>query len=160
MRLALIIHAGDHRNSAGKFRHGFSEFGDIDQGFSSPGKFVQLLYFSMSRSPNPANLPGPWDSYLWLCGGQRRIWDQHTLCYCPRYCEIVRAGEVYLIDHVYFSRPGPRVVQGLEILAQLTHPEIFSGLVPPNVVAKLDRSTLVGSSRPNLAECFRPYPGG
>ncbi|MCH8744508.1 MAG: ABC transporter substrate-binding protein [Chloroflexi bacterium] len=72
----------------------------------------------------------------------------------------VQSGEVYLIDHVYFSRPGPRVVQGLEILAQLTHPEIFSGLIPPNVVAKLDPSTLDGASRPNLADCFRPYPGG
>ena len=67
---------------------------------------------------------------------------------------------MYLIDHVYFSRPGPRVVQGLEILAQLTHPEIFSGLLPPNVVAKLDPSTLGGASRPNLADCFRAYPGG
>ena len=43
----------------------------------------------------------------------------------------VAAGEVYLIDHAYFSCPGPRVVDGLEILAQLTHPELFSGMVPP-----------------------------
>lgn len=69
----------------------------------------------------------------------------------------VRAGEVYLIDHVYFSRPGPRVVQGLEILAQLTHPQIFSGLVPANTVAKLDRDLLARFGNTNLAKCFRPY---
>ena len=50
----------------------------------------------------------------------------------------VATGEVYLIDHTYFSCPGPRVVDGLEILAQLTHPEMFSGLIPPGVVVKLD----------------------
>ena len=50
----------------------------------------------------------------------------------------VRSGEVYLIDHAYFSCPGPRVVIGLEILAQLTHPDLFSGLIPPGAVVKLD----------------------
>ena len=69
----------------------------------------------------------------------------------------VQAGEVYLIDHVYFSCPGPRVVQGLEILAQLTHPELFSGLVPPNTVMKLDptRGSTPGSQ--DGSNCFRPY---
>ena len=71
----------------------------------------------------------------------------------------VQSGEVYLIDHVYFSRPGPRVVQGLEILAQLTHPEIFSGYIPANAVAKLEASQLVGSSPEQLPEFFRPFEG-
>ena len=69
----------------------------------------------------------------------------------------VQSGEVYLIDHVYFSRPGPRVVQGLEILAQLTHPEVFSGYIPANTVAKLDASLLAGSSPEQLATFFRPH---
>ena len=38
----------------------------------------------------------------------------------------VRAGEVWAVDATsYFSRPGPRVVQGAEILARIIHPEIF-----------------------------------
>ena len=41
----------------------------------------------------------------------------------------VAAGEVYLLDHTYFSSPGPRIADGLEILAQLTHPPAFQ---PPN----------------------------
>jgi len=71
----------------------------------------------------------------------------------------VQTGEVYLIDHVYFSRPGPRVVQGLEILAQLTHPEIFHGLVPPDSVLKLDPAMAGETSPEEINRCFRPYPG-
>ena len=69
----------------------------------------------------------------------------------------VQTGEVYLIDHVFFSRPGPRVVRGLEILAQLTHPDVFSGLIPPDSVLKLDPGT-AGGGPGGIARCFRPYP--
>lgn len=42
----------------------------------------------------------------------------------------VRTGRVYATDgSAYFSRPGPRIVESLEILAHLIHPEIFSA--PP-----------------------------
>ncbi len=38
-----------------------------------------------------------------------------------------RANRVWLADgSAYFSRPGPRIVDGLEILAHILHPEIFS----------------------------------
>jgi iron complex transport system substrate-binding protein len=38
----------------------------------------------------------------------------------------VRRGEVWAVDATsYFSRPGPRVVDGVEILARILHPEIF-----------------------------------
>jgi iron complex transport system substrate-binding protein len=51
----------------------------------------------------------------------------------------VRAGEVYIVDSpAYFSRPGPRIVTGLEILAQILHPELFHGLAPPESAVKLD----------------------
>ncbi len=70
----------------------------------------------------------------------------------------VRTGEVYLIDPVYFSVPGPRVVTGLEILAQLTHPEIFSGLIPPDTTLKLNPD-LTAESRPaEIGDCFLTWP--
>ena len=72
----------------------------------------------------------------------------------------VQSGEVYIIDHVFFSRPGPRVAQGLEILAQLTHPELFSGLIPPDTVAKLDPDCLKDTPTENIARCFRSFPCG
>ncbi len=38
----------------------------------------------------------------------------------------VQRGEVWAVDATsYFSRPGPRVVEGAEILARILHPEIF-----------------------------------
>jgi iron complex transport system substrate-binding protein len=38
----------------------------------------------------------------------------------------VRSNEVWAVDATsYFSRPGPRVVDGCEILARILHPEIF-----------------------------------
>ena len=69
----------------------------------------------------------------------------------------MKNGEVYLIDHSYFSRPGPRVIEGLEILAELTHPELFSGLVPNGAVVKLDAERYAGLPARGLVECFIPY---
>jgi iron complex transport system substrate-binding protein len=39
----------------------------------------------------------------------------------------VKLGRVYITDgNAYFNRPGPRLVDSLEILAEILHPEIFS----------------------------------
>ncbi len=39
----------------------------------------------------------------------------------------VRTGRVYLTDgNQYFNRPGPRLVESLEILAEILHPDVFS----------------------------------
>lgn len=39
----------------------------------------------------------------------------------------VREGRVYAVDaNSYFARPGPRVVDGTELLAHLIHPELFA----------------------------------
>lgn len=41
-------------------------------------------------------------------------------------------GQIYLFDaNSYFSRPGPRIVDGLEILAKTIHPELMKGYDPP-----------------------------
>jgi iron complex transport system substrate-binding protein len=38
----------------------------------------------------------------------------------------VRDHRVFLADgNQYFNRPGPRIVESLEILAEILHPEIF-----------------------------------
>jgi len=39
----------------------------------------------------------------------------------------VREGRVYAVDaNSYFARPGPRVIEGTELLAHLIHPELFA----------------------------------
>jgi len=44
----------------------------------------------------------------------------------------VRTGKVFAVNgNAYFSRPGPRLINGLEILAQLIHPEEIAGSLSP-----------------------------
>src|SRR5262249_14152331 len=46
----------------------------------------------------------------------------------------VRQGRVYAVDgKAYFSRPGPRMVDSLELLAELIHPELFAGWGPRGI---------------------------
>ena len=72
--------------------------------------------------------------------------------------QAVRAREVYVVDHVYFSRPGPRIVMGLEILAQIVHPELFHDLIPAATALKLALPPGQACPPAALAEHFRPYP--
>jgi iron complex transport system substrate-binding protein len=37
----------------------------------------------------------------------------------------VKSGAIHPIDDNLISRPGPRVVDGLEALAEIIHPELF-----------------------------------
>ena len=69
----------------------------------------------------------------------------------------VKSGEVYMIDHVYFSRPGPRIVKGLEITAELTNPDLFHGMIPANTVLKLDQYKARSVPISNIDSCFHPY---
>jgi iron complex transport system substrate-binding protein len=50
----------------------------------------------------------------------------------------VRNNRVYAIDaSAYTSRSGPRLVVGLEILAEMIHPELFAGLIPESGALRL-----------------------
>lgn len=47
-------------------------------------------------------------------------------------------GQVYIVDaNSYFSRPSPRIVDGIEILAKTIHPEIFKYDLPADSVLNL-----------------------
>jgi len=37
----------------------------------------------------------------------------------------VKNGAIYPIDDILISRPGPRIIDGLEALARIIHPELF-----------------------------------
>ncbi len=51
----------------------------------------------------------------------------------------VQNNRVYVIDaSAYTSRLGPRLVTGLEIMAEIIHPELFSGMIPEGAVARWD----------------------
>ena len=63
-----------------------------------------------------------------------RGWDR-----IPAY----RSHSIYAVNaSAYFSRPGPRIVRGLEILAQIIHPELFHESSNPGEMKKIDLSFL------------------
>jgi iron complex transport system substrate-binding protein len=50
----------------------------------------------------------------------------------------VKAGRVFAVNgHAFFSRPGPRLVDGLELLAHIVHPEISPTQLSPDHVQKI-----------------------
>ncbi|MGH7381292.1 MAG: cobalamin-binding protein [Candidatus Methylomirabilales bacterium] len=52
----------------------------------------------------------------------------------------VRQGKVFAVNgHAYFSRSGPRLVDGTEILAHLVHPELFRDPIPAGAAATVQR---------------------
>ncbi len=51
----------------------------------------------------------------------------------------VHEGRVYAVDaNSYFARPGPRVVEGTELLAHLIHPKLFSWDGPASAYKRLE----------------------
>lgn len=51
----------------------------------------------------------------------------------------VRQGRVYAVDgNAYFSRPGPRIVESLELMAELLHPNECAGWGPRDAWQALD----------------------
>ena len=50
----------------------------------------------------------------------------------------VQTGRVYAVHgSAYFNRPGPRIIMGLQILAEIIHPEIFPRTTPPEAWQRL-----------------------
>jgi iron complex transport system substrate-binding protein len=59
---------------------------------------------------------------------ERTQQDLQQLAEHPRWNQLqaVQHGKVYVTDgNAYFNRPGPRLVESLEILAEILHPEQF-----------------------------------
>ena len=127
-----------------------------DQTILEPGCPARRLYWDEVLEFAPEKL------YVDLCSSDlaRNTREVPWLAAQPGWSRLpaVAEGEVYLIDHAYFSRPGPRVVEGLEILAQLTHPGLFSGLIPAGVVAKLDAEAAAECPAEAIGRCFVPFP--
>ena len=50
----------------------------------------------------------------------------------------VQSGRVYIADgNAYFNRPGPRIVESVEMLAEMLHPEECAGLAPEGAYIRL-----------------------
>jgi iron complex transport system substrate-binding protein len=72
---------------------------------------------------------------LACCGYRpnRTLKDLPTLRQYPGWESLpaVQRGHVHIVDgSAYFNRPGPRIVDSLEILAEIIHPDLFRGRFP------------------------------
>jgi len=69
----------------------------------------------------------------------------------------VQSGQVYIVDSpAFFSRPGPRIVDGLEILARIIHPELFSGMYAAGGSLKLTWEEAQPIRSQKLSSRFEP----
>jgi iron complex transport system substrate-binding protein len=72
---------------------------------------------------------------LALCGNplERALQEAAALATNPSWNRLraVREGHVVTVDgNAYFSRPGPRIVDSLEMLAAIVHPELYDHRMP------------------------------
>jgi iron complex transport system substrate-binding protein len=122
----------------------------------SPGCPAQRLAWTTIRDYDPEILViTPCSSGL-----ERSLRELYSLVEQDGWWDLqaVRARQVYVIEHDYFSRPGPRIVMGLEILAQIVHPELFSDMIPAATALKLELPPGCTCPPAALAGYFRPYP--
>jgi len=69
----------------------------------------------------------------------------------------VRANRLFLLHHGPFSRPGPRLVEGVEILARVLHPQLWGQPLAPGAALQL-RLPPGRRCRPHqLRDFFEPY---
>jgi iron complex transport system substrate-binding protein len=75
-------------------------------------------------------------------GTEQAIAQAKQLLQQPGWSDLpaVQNDRVYAVDaNAYFARPGPRVVDGVELLAHLIHPEIFDWPGPREAFQKITR---------------------
>ncbi len=75
---------------------------------------------------------------------ERTMEEIKTTRFPPGWSKLpaVREGHVFAVDaSSYFSRPGPRLATGVEILGRVLHPDRVSVALPASAVARVDRTS-------------------
>lgn len=91
---------------------------------------------------------------------ERTVRLAQSLPALPQWNELpaVQSGRVFAVDaDSYFARPGPRVVDGVELLAHLIHPDRFPWMGPPQSYAQVKTKTCESCNLPFLCgteECW------
>lgn len=85
---------------------------------------------------------------LTVCGFDvpRTLREVQAIASRPEWRDLpaVRAGRVYATDAgSFFSRSGPRIVDGLEILAAILHPEVAPWAIPLGAASRVPGQTVV-----------------
>ena len=96
-----------------------------------------------ARVPWQAVVDAAPDVLVLACCGfdvDRTLADVPQLTALPGWGSLpaVQAGEVWAVDgSAYFSRPGPRLVDSLEMLAEILHPDRFPRRFPPSACRRV-----------------------
>jgi hypothetical protein len=69
----------------------------------------------------------------------------------------IRSSNTYIVNSEYFDRPGPRVVDGIEILAQIMHPSLDICRIPPNAVVRLRYPGTIPARPEEIVDMYHPY---
>ncbi|MFQ5490777.1 MAG: cobalamin-binding protein [Phycisphaerae bacterium] len=98
--------------------------------FSAPGRHSDVIEWSRVVAFDPQII------VVMPCGFDlsRSLEEARSLTSLPRWADLTAAKtrQVYVVDgNAYFNRSGPRVVDSLEILAAIFHPDRFS--LPPHI---------------------------
>ena len=132
-----------------------------EDGLGEPGGPVQRLEWSQVLGYAPEFI------FLIPCAmdNARTLQEVPYLASKDGWSELpaVRGGNVYIVNSDFYSVPGPRVVTGLEVMAQLIHPDLVMNKIPADSVLKLHADSAVTHDADSIARRFRPYinpPGG
>ena len=109
--------------------------GGID-GLAKVGQVSKKITWNMIQEYQPEII------ILMPCGFtvERTLEELDLLYQRPGWNELpaIKEGRLFAVNgHAYFNRSGPRLVDGLEILAQIIHPEIFSWHATPDAARRL-----------------------
>ncbi|HEV2045648.1 MAG TPA: cobalamin-binding protein [Chthoniobacterales bacterium] len=93
--------------------------------FAQPGEHSSWIDWAQLIDADPEVI------LLLPCGFKiaQTVADLELLTQNPAWPQLraVRSGQVYLIDgHQFFNRPGPRLVESAEIVAEILHPDVFA----------------------------------
>ncbi|KAG0615481.1 hypothetical protein M758_5G044700 [Ceratodon purpureus] len=104
------------------------------EGLQKPGCPPETLHFQRltAYAPEVLILAPRWSSL------DRSLAEMEILGRVPDFWSIpaVEKREVYICDHSCFSFPGPRLVEGVELLAHILHPAVCKGLQIRETVLK------------------------
>lgn len=122
----------------------------------NPGDFVERIVWEDIRALRPDVL---------ILASHRRSPEQvlsevAQLALQPGWWKLpaVQTGRVYIVEPTLFIKAGPRLVQGVEILSKILHPDISSKTIPADACLKL---VLEGGKRcrpQHLRKYFKSYP--
>ena len=130
--------------------------GGQDSGLIAPGTPSRKLAWQEMRAVQPEVI------VLMPCGfpAQRAVQESMALLPLDDWLGLpaVRQGRVFAVDaNAYFSRPGPRLVDGLEILARILHPDRWTLEASAAHILKQVPPPAGASSVENWQPRFEPY---